>query len=736
MAGVRIVSRSGALFLALLSFVHGACVAPDAQVPTEPNRSEGAAKTPSNAVLSESGYPEARMGDTITDYHGTQVADPYRWLEDPDSQETGAWVKAQNEVTDHWLEGLSARAEIHQRCQELWNYERNSLPKVAGGHYFFFRNDGLQDQTPLYVSDKLDGSGRMLLDPTTLSPDGTVSIAGIVPSPDGNVLAYGTSDGGSDWVNWRFLSVETGEHLPDVITRNKFGGLDWTEGGQGVIYSRFALVAAGSELHARNSANEVCLHTMGTSEEEDIVLADASPAGNFTWARISTSRQSVVLHERESKSRHVALSIVSLVGPSRGLRVKLASGFDANYTYIGNKGSEVWVQTNLNAPNGRIIAIDLQNAERSHWRELVPERDVALKDGYAVGGHFVLVYLRDAHSEVRVHKTDGTLLRTQELPGAGSVRGFDGDLDDDRTWFSYTDYATPGENWELDVASGATTLIFRPELDLDPAQFETKQVFFSSSDGTRVPMFIVHRRGLKLDGKNPTNLYGYGGFNVSLTPSFRTSNAVWLERGGVLVVANLRGGGEYGHAWHQAGTKLNKQNVFDDFIAAAEWLIANDYTSPEHLAISGGSNGGLLVGACMIQRPDLFAVALPAVGVMDMLRYHEFTIGRAWAGDYGTSEDPAGFRALYAYSPLHNIKDGVSYPATLVTTGDHDDRVVPAHSYKFAARLQAAHRGENPVLIRIETRAGHGAGKSTSMRIDETADILAFMSYFLGMDAE
>ena len=729
MARLGSVSHARVVLLPLLLLGQVACVNP------EPSGAEKRSVEPSvDATASRKPYPNSPLGDVVDDYHGTRVADPYRWLEEPDSAETRAWVAAQNELTEEWLQRVPSRAAIRARLESLWNYKRYSMPRMQGGRYFFLRNDGLQEQDPLYVAESAAGEGRLLLDPQTFSKDGTVSLAQFVPSPDGKVLAYGTSDGGSDWVRWRFKDVDTGEHLPDVITRNKFGGLDWTAGGEGVVYGRFREPSEGAALHESNAANEVCLHRMGTPESEDIVLREASPQGNFLWPAMSEGRTAIVVHERDSKTRKNRIEVISLSGSSRGRSVELVGGFDADHSYVGNQGDVFWIQTELGAPNRRVVAIDLFSPERENWREIIAERDVALEACSAAGGLIFPIYLRDAHSEVRVHRPDGTLVRTQKLPGTGSVSGFRGERGDSKTWFIYTDFSTPAEVWELDVKSGKTQLLRRPEVAFDSSGYETEQVFYTSKDGTRVPMFLVHRRGLVRSGDHPTYLYGYGGFNASLTPHYRTSHAVWLERGGVLAIPNLRGGGEYGEDWHAAGTKLKKQNVFDDFIAAAEWLIENRYTSPEHLAIAGGSNGGLLVGACMVQRPELFAVALPAVGVMDMLRYQHFTIGRAWAGDYGTSEDPEEFRALYAYSPLHNLKDGESYPATLVTTGDHDDRVVPAHSYKFAARLQAAHAGNDPVLIRIETRAGHGAGKSTSMMIDEAADVLTFTSFFLGAD--
>ena len=675
-------------------------------------------------------YPEARLGEVVDDYHGTAVPDPYRWLEEPDSPETRAWVEAQNALSGPFLESLPQRAEIRARLEELLDHERYSLPRQRGGRWFFTKNDGLQEQAPLYVAETIDGEGRLLLDPNDFSADGSVSLADWCPSPDGKLLAYATSDGGSDWRHWRFLEIESGEHLPDEITRNKFGVLDWMDGGAGVVYSRFEVPTEGDELHARNAVNEVCLHLLGTPVEEDVVLREASPEGHWQWPALTQSRRAVVITERDTESDKDQVHVISLVGTSRGRGVELLTGFDARYDFVGNDGDRLWFVTDLEAPNRRLIEVDLLVPQGR--RELVPEADATLEGAEAVGGHLVLSYLRDAHSEVRVHALDGELVRVLELPGLGSAAGFDGRLAEATTAFAFTGFTTPGEIWALDVASGETRLLRRPDVGLDPADYEVYQEWFESRDGPRGPMFLVHPRGGGGVGGAPALLYGYGGFDISLTPVYSPSWRMWIERGGLLAVANLRGGGEYGENWHKAGTKLQKQNVFDDFVAAAEHLIAEGYTSPEHLAIQGGSNGGLLVGACMIQRPDLFRVALPAVGVMDMLRYQHFTIGWAWERDYGSSEDPEEFAALHAYSPLHTLRDGVRYPATLVTTGDHDDRVVPAHSYKFAARLQAAGASgpENPYLIRIETRAGHGMGKATSVMLDEMADVLAFAEHF------
>lgn len=709
------------------------------------NQNSQSSKSSSNSSLSGSdlddsaakgqawAYPTTAKGDVQDDYHGTSVADPYRWLEEPDSPATRRWVDAQNELSSDFLDSLPGQAEIRARLETLMNVERFSLPRVEGGRHFFRYNNGKLGQSQLFVGEGPGDPGRLLLDPNEFSEDGTVSLAAIEPSRDGKLLAYSTSDGGSDWSHWYFMDVESGELLEDEITRNKFNSLEWMDGNTGVVYMRFAETAPGAELHERSGTNEVCLHLMGTPEGQDILLVEAGDVNLWHWPQVTESGRAVVITHHNSATDVDELEVLSLVGGGRGRGVQLITGFDAKFQYVGNDGDEFWVITDLEAPNRKLVAVNLFDSDPERWRELVPEREMALEGAHAVGGSLILTYLHDAHSEVRIHGPEGRLIRTQELPGIATVGGFGGNWEDPVTYFYYTDFNTPTEIWSLDVASGASAVLHRPELDIAPGDFVTEQVFFESKDGTPVPMFLVHKKGMKRDGQQPTYLYGYGGFNISLTPSFSEKNQLWLERGGLLAIPNLRGGGEYGDAWHKAGTLLQKQNVFDDFIAAAEWLVAEKYTCPAKLAIAGGSNGGLLVGACMTQRPELFAAALPSVGVMDMLRYQHFTVGWAWASDYGTSADPDQFAALYAYSPLHNLRDGQEYPATLVLTGDHDDRVVPAHSYKFAARLQEASAGIIPALIRIETRAGHGGGSSIPMRIEQAADELTFIEYALGL---
>lgn len=680
-------------------------------------------------------YPQAATGDVVDEYHGVSVADPYRWLEDADSPETRAWIESENALTRGVLDSIPTRAMRRERLEELWNYTRYSAPTVRGSRYFYTRNDGLQDQALLYVSESWQATGRVLLDPNSFSTDGTVALADTAPSPDGSVLAYATSDGGSDWRTWRFLDVASGEHLPDVITRNKFGGLEWFHDGRQVLYSRFERAPGDAELRQRDLPAEICLHTLGTDESEDSIVRERPAQGHSRYFSMSTERRALIVFETDMSTRNSEVEVVAL-SDGRAVGAKIVEGFDAQYSYVGNDGERIWIRTNLGAPNWRVVEIPIIDPQRENWREVVPEGQHSLQSASALGGRLVLNYLEDACSRVVLVDPRTLQRRLLTLPEVGSVRGFRGEYDQPYAYFSFTDFVTPSVVKRLHIPSGELEDFREPAAGFDPQRFVTRQVFFESPDGTRVPLFLVHLVGLELDGSHPTLLNGYGGFNISMTPSFSVPNLVWIESGGVYALAGLRGGGEYGEDWHAAGTKLRKQNVFDDFIAAAEWLVESGYTSPERLAISGGSNGGLLVGACMTQRPDLFGACLPAVGVMDMLRYHLFTIGWAWAGDYGTVDDEQQFQALLAYSPLHNLHAGAAYPATLVTTADRDDRVVPAHSFKFAARLQEVQGGPEPVLIRIETRAGHGAGKPTSMRIDEAADRLAFLDYALSMPSE
>ncbi|HEY8377475.1 MAG TPA: prolyl oligopeptidase family serine peptidase, partial [Nannocystis sp.] len=607
-----------------------------------------------------------------------------------------------------------------------------------GGKYFFSRNDGLQNQSVLYVADKLDAEPRVLLDPNTLSADGTVALSGIAVSRDGKYLAYGLAAAGSDWQEYRVREIATGKDLPDHLKWIKFSGAAWTKDSKGFFYSRYDAPRDGEALTGKNEYQKLYYHKLGTSQDQDILVYERKDQPKWGFSGdVSDDGRWLVIRVWEGSADKNAVFIHDLSGGvGKKPVVELLDKFDAEYNFVGNTGSTLYFVTTHGAPRGKIVAVDVakKNAgDPATWKTLIPEVPETLRGASHVGGKLIVSYLKDARSEIRVHALTGKLERTVELPGLGSVHGFGGRAQDSETFFAFTSYTWPTTIFRYDVKTGKTELFRQPKVAFDPSQYETVQVFYTSKDGTRVPMFLTYKKGLQRDGGNPTYLYGYGGFNVAITPGFSVPDLMWLELGGVLAIANLRGGGEYGEEWHEAGTKLRKQNVFDDFIAAAEYLIAEKITSPSKLVIGGRSNGGLLVGAAMTQRPDLFAVALPGVGVMDMLRFHKFTIGWAWVSDYGSSDDPEQFRALHAYSPLHNIRPGTKYPATLVYTADHDDRVVPGHSYKFAATLQAAQAGDKPTLIRIDTRAGHGAGKPTSKQIEEWTDLWGFAVHNLGM---
>ncbi|MEQ9357976.1 prolyl oligopeptidase family serine peptidase [Coleofasciculus chthonoplastes] len=672
-------------------------------------------------------YPTTRQADQVDDYHGTKVADPYRWLEDPDSEETKAWVEAQNKVTFGYLEDIPQRESLKQRITQLWNYEKYGIPYKEGNRYFYFKNDGLQNQSVLYTLTSLDGEPRVLIDPNTLSEDGTIALSGAAMSDDGNRMAYGLSTSGSDWQEWKVRDVETGEDLSDHLQWVKFSGASWTTDNQGFFYSRYDEPNDATKLEDANYYHKLYYHKLGTDQSDDLLIYHRPDQKEWMFnGSVTEDGHYLIIYVSQGTDPKNLVFYKDLQTPDSPI-VELISEFEANFSLIDNDGSIFWVQTDLDAPRSRVITIDIHNPGRENWQELISQAEETLEDVGVLNNQFVADYLKDARSSIKIFDLNGAFVREVELPGIGSAGGFGGKRYDTETFYVFTSFTTPATIYRYDMVTGERSLFRQPTVDFDPTQYETRQVFYRSKDGTQVPMFITHKKGLTLDGNNPTYLYGYGGFNVSLTPSFSISNLVWMEMGGVYAIPNLRGGGEYGEDWHQAGTKLNKQNVFDDFIAAAEWLIENHYTRPQKLAIGGGSNGGLLVGACMTQRPDLFRAALPSVGVLDMLRFHKFTIGWAWCSDYGSPENLEEFKALYAYSPLHNLKLGTAYPGTLITTADHDDRVVPAHSFKFAAALQSAHSGENPVLIRIETKAGHGAGKPTAKIIEEIADKWAFL---------
>lgn len=682
-------------------------------------------------------YPVTRRCDQTDNYHGTVVADPYRWLEDDMSAETAAWVQAQNAVTQQFLAPITERSAITEHLTKLWNYEKYGSPFKYGDRTFFYKNTGLQNQYVLYVVDAPGAEPRVLMDPNTLSADGTVSLAGISISEDGKLMAYGLSESGSDWNQWRVRDIATGNDLDDLIKWVKFSSARWLKDGSGFFYSRFDEPNADDVLKGSNFFQKLYFHKLGTEQKDDVLVYHRPDEKLWGFGGFVTQDgRYLCISVSFGTSPKNRFFYKDLTKPDSDV-VRLIDNFDASYGFIGNDGTKFWFVTDKNSPLRRVVEIDIAKSADGNLSEveLIPEAKETLEDVSLVGERFFLSYLKDAQSLIREYTLEGAHIRDVKLPGIGSAGGFGGKREDMETYFSFTSYATPSTIYRYDIATGESTVYFQPKVAFDPSKFVTKQVFITSKDGTSVPMFITYRKGLKRNGNNATYLYGYGGFGISLGPSFSVNILTWMEMGGIFAEVCLRGGGEYGEAWHEAGTKLKKQNVFDDFIAAAEWLIKNKYTSSKKLAIAGGSNGGLLVGACMTQRPELFAAAIPAVGVLDMLRFHKFTIGHAWTSDYGSSDNADEFAALYAYSPLHNLKDGVAYPATLVMTGDHDDRVVPAHSFKFAAELQRTHKGANPVLIRIEQKAGHGAGKPTAKVIEESADKWGFLTRVLEIPA-
>ncbi len=681
-------------------------------------------------------YPATRTTHQVDVYHGISVADPYRWLEDDNSAETKAWVQAENQVTFAYLARIPQRAAIKQRLKQLWNYERYGVPFKEGHRYFFTRNDGLQNQSVLYTLPALDAEPVVLLDPNHLSADGTIALAGLAISDDGNLMAYGLSASGSDWEEWKVRDVRTGQDLSDDLKWVKFSGASWTKDNQGFFYSRYDEPTEAAKLTKVNYFQKLYYHRVGTPQSEDKLIYHRDDHKDWGFGgQVTDDGHYLVITVTECTSPKTRVFYQDLTQPGAAV-VELLNDFDAAYDFVDNDGPVFWFRTDLDAPRGRVIAVDTTKPARANWREIIPTATETLTSVSTLNDSFVCHYLKDAQSQVKIFSLAGRPLREVALPGIGSVSGFRGKRHDTETFYSFTSFTVPGTIYRYDLAGNVSAVFRAPKVDFNPADYETRQIFYTSKDGTRVPMFLTHRNGLKLDGQNPTLLYGYGGFDISLTPGFNVANLVWMEMGGVYAMPNLRGGGEYGEEWHQAGMKLHKQNVFDDFIAAAQWLIDHHYTSSPKLAISGGSNGGLLVGACETQRPDLFGACLPAVGVMDMLRFNKFTIGWAWTSDYGSADNAEEFKALYAYSPLHRIKPGTKYPPTLITTADHDDRVVPAHSFKFAATLQAAQAGPAPILIRIESKAGHGAGKPVSKLIDETGDKLAFLVKALDLNPQ
>lgn len=681
-------------------------------------------------------YPATRRVDHTDDYHGTKVADPYRWLETDvrTSPEVAAWVAEENKVTDAYLKELPQREPMKKRLTELWNYERTNAPHLAGGKYYFTKNNGLQNQNVLYVSDTLNGSAKLLIDPNTWSKDGTIAMGATIYSDDGKYLAYGVQEAGSDWSHFKVLDLTTGKPLDDEVRWVKFSGAAWTKDGKGFFYSRYDEPKPGEKFQSLNMNQKVFYHKVGTPQSEDTLIyaRPDQPTWSLAAAVTDDGKYLVITARKGTSAWHKVF--VREVSATDAKPAELAGNFDYDYTLVANDGPWLYFRTDNAAPRGRIIAIDVNNPEPKNWKEIIPQSENALRGVNHVGNLLVCSYLKDAYTQVKEFDLKGKFIRDVKFPGIGTAMGFSGRPEDTETFYTFSSFATPPSIYRHDLKTGADTLVNVAKAQINSADYEVKQVFYPSKDGTKIPLFLTYKKGLKLDGNNPTLLYGYGGFNIPMTPSFSTARVAWLEQGGVLAVACMRGGGEYGKDWHMAGTRSQKQNVFDDFIAAAEYLCKENYTRPSRLAIQGGSNGGLLVGAVMCQRPDLFGACLPAVGVMDMLRFNKFTAGRFWTDDYGTPENPDDFKALYAYSPYHNLKEGTKYPATLVTTADTDDRVVPGHSFKFIAQLQHCQAGPAPVLARIETRAGHGAGKPTSKLIEEVADQYAFVMKALGME--
>jgi prolyl oligopeptidase len=674
-------------------------------------------------------YPPAALGAVVDDYHGTAVPDPYRWLEDGDAPAVRVWIDAEVALTEQVLSAIPARDALRARITALWNYERFGVPRRAGNVYVYSKNSGLQNQSVVYVAPDLHGPARVLFDPNALSADGTVALAGMSFSEDGSRVAYATSTSGSDWMTWRVRDVATGIELDDEVLWSKFSGASWLLDGSGFYYSRFAEPDAAQQFKTENYDQKLYFHRIGTPQSADTLEYERSDHPDWNLhGNVTEDGRWLVITAQQGTNPDNRVFVRDLRSPGSDVVELLAEG-DAAYNLIGSDGETFFFLTTKDAPRGRVVTV---TAAAHALVEVVPETD-PLENASLFGDQLVLEYLHDAHAVVRRYRTTGESLGELALPGLGTASGFGGKQTAVETFYAYTSYTAPSSIYRLDLATGESSLVFAPTVPFDPSAFESEQIFYAGKDGTRIPMIVSRKKGIPRDGTTPTILYGYGGFNISLTPAFSPATLAWLELGGAFAVANLRGGGEYGEEWHLAGTKERKQTVFDDFIAAAEYLIAGRYTSTPKLAIYGGSNGGLLVGACITQRPELFGAAIPAVGVLDMLRFQKFTIGWAWTADYGSSDNATDFNYLYAYSPLHNLRAGTAYPPTLIVTADHDDRVFPAHSFKFAAALQAAQGGKAPILIRIETKAGHGAGKPTTKVIDEAADRFAFLVKVLGV---
>lgn len=672
-------------------------------------------------------YPTSRKSDVIDEIHGVKIPDPYRWLEDLDSEETRKWIEEQNKLTFEFLEKIPQREKIRERLTQLWDYEKFGVPHREGNRYFFSKNDGLQNQSVLYTADSLNDSRRVLLDPNQLSSDGTIALVGYSITDDGNLMAYGLSVSGSDWMEWKVRDVASGKDLSDVLKWIKFSSAAWMKDGSGFFYSRYPEPANAEAMDETLYFQKLYFHRIGTAQADDQLIYERPDQREWHfYPSVTEDGHYLIVTVSRGTDPRYSIYYRDLQIPDSKL-TELIGDFDAEYSFIGNDDHRFWFKTNLNAPRGRVIQIDLQNPDQKFWKEIIPETADTMESANILNRQIVATYLKDAHAAVKIYDLNGLFIYELQLPGTGTVGGFSGKQSDTETYFAFTSFATPTQIYRYDLVNKKSSLLWAPKLNFNSDEYETTQVFYKSKDGTQVPMFINHKKGIERNGLNKTYLYGYGGFNISLTPAFSLAALVWMESGGIYAVANLRGGGEYGEEWHRDGTVLNKQNVFDDFIAAAEWLIQNEYTRSESLAIGGGSNGGLLAAASMIQRPDLFGAVMPSVGVLDMLRFHKFTIGWAWIDDYGNPDNPEHFEAIYKYSPLHNLKPA-KYPAVLLSTADHDDRVVPLHSFKFAAALQEVQHGEAPVLIRIDVKAGHGVGKPTSKLIDEITDKWAFLT--------
>src|SRR5688572_2080420 len=683
-----------------------------------------------------SGYPKAKKVEQVDNFHGTLVRDPFRWLEDTKSADTQSWIEAQNKVSDAYLANIPQRDALRKRFTELWNYERYSAPsKITSGFYIYSKNDGLQNQNVLYRANSITDPGKVFFDPNKLSEDGTVAYAGGSFTDDGKLWAYAIARSGSDRTEWKVMNTETGEHLSDTLAPNRQGGVSWLKDNSGFFYSRFPQTEAGAELKSQTYYQKLYFHKLGTPQSEDKVVYERPDNKEyFVGGGVTDDGDYLIINVGKGTERMNMVYFKKLDKSDSPIQ-PLVTDLKNSHSFIGNVGPVFYFRTDNGAPRGKVVSINVSEATPV-WKDVIPEAAETLNGVQFVNDQFVANYMKDAYTQVRIFETNGKHVRDVKFPGIGSAGGFGGRREDTETFYTFSSYNSPPTIYRYDMKTGQSTVFRKAAVKFDGSNYEVKQVFFTSKDGTKVPMFITHKKGLKLDGSNPTLLYGYGGFNVPQTPGFSVARVPWLEMGGVYAVANLRGGSEYGKDWWANGAKLKKQNVFDDFIAAGEWLIANKYTSTPKLAIQGGSNGGLLVGAVLNQRPDLFGAALPAVGVMDMVRFPKFTIGWAWTSDYGSPDNPEEFKALYAYSPLHNIKPGTKYPATLVTTSDHDDRVFPAHSFKYAAALQEAQAGNAPVLIRIETKAGHGAGKPVSKVIEEQVDIYGFLMKNLGVKVD